>query len=105
MASSATFGRRRTEHQGGAGRRIDLALVVSFGDFNIPVLGAQAGAGLLEKTDHQIDAKRIITRLEQDHLFGEGCECRILFRRETGGPYDLNDRCAPAVTFRRTGLG
>src|SRR5690242_17989297 len=60
---AASFRRRLTEQQCGAGRRVDLRAMVHFEDFDVP-FGPEARGRLLDQPAQEIDSDRRVRRTQ-----------------------------------------
>ena len=77
--------RRAAQHQGGAGRSIDLAPVVGLEYLDVVVGRRQDPRGLLDQAEQHVHAERIVARLDDGDALGGLGDGGFLFRREAGG--------------------
>ena len=78
------------EQECGAGRRVDLGLVVHFQDFDIKTL-VERLRDALDQRRQQIDAEAHIARLHHDGALGDALDDRIIGRRQSGGADDMHE--------------
>ena len=87
---AAAFRRRAAEQQRGAGRRIDLLVVMHFDDLDIEFV-VERLRHALDQGRQQIDAEAHIAGLHDHRLFGGLPDLGFVVREKSGGADDVHD--------------